>query len=114
MKFLAKGATGLRGRRSAFYSVVPFTVTDLAPSFNRCPLAEIKSPLTVKSHLESVRLRSDFFSHQRMPAEVVNIHREHVESFPTDQLAHWKPAQPTTTAGGELGFLYLKKARWLK
>jgi len=63
----------------------------LARSFNRSLLAQNKSPRTIQSYGEAVRLFGEFLAAQGMPTNVADIHREHVESFLADVLAHWKP-----------------------
>jgi len=63
----------------------------LAESFRRSLLAENRSPMTVKSYMEAIRLLDDFLTAKRMPAQIEHITREHVEAFIADQLARLKP-----------------------
>jgi len=63
----------------------------LARSFTRSLLAQNKSPRTIQSYGEAVRLFGEYLAAQGMPTNVADIHREHVESFLADVLAHWKP-----------------------
>lgn len=63
----------------------------LARSFHRSLLAQNKSPRTVQSYGEAVRLFGEFLAAKGMPTTVADIRREHVESFLADVLAQWKP-----------------------
>ena len=62
------------------------TIQILLPSFQRGLLAQNKSPMTVKTYLESLRLLDGFLENQGMPQIVAHLHREHVESFIADLL----------------------------
>jgi site-specific recombinase XerD len=64
----------------------------LARSFERSLLAANRSPRTVQSYLEAVRLFGEYLTAQGMPTNCNDIHREHVESFMADLLEKWKPA----------------------
>jgi site-specific recombinase XerD len=57
------------------------TYFGLTESFKRSLLAENKSPRTVETYGEALRLFGDFL-----------LEREHVEAFIADLLAKWKPA----------------------
>jgi site-specific recombinase XerD len=70
----------------------PTALTALIKSFERSLLAVDKSPLTVKSYRDSLRLFGEFLVERGMPTGVEAISREHVEEFLTDQLRRWKPA----------------------
>jgi site-specific recombinase XerD len=61
-------------------------------SFRRHLKAANLSPSTVRTYTEAVELLARFLSSQGMPREVMNVRREHVEAFITDQLERWKPA----------------------
>src|SRR5690348_12622684 len=64
----------------------------LARSFERSLLATNRSPRTIQSYLEAVRLLGEFLTAQGMPTNVAGIRCEHVEAFMADLLARWKPA----------------------
>lgn len=64
----------------------------LAESFRRSLLAENKSPRTVETYGEALRLFGGFLVKQGMPTNVSGLSREHVESFITDILERQKPA----------------------
>ena len=64
----------------------------LSQSFRRSLLAENKSPRTVATYDEAVRLFAGFLERNGMPPDVGNIRREHVEAFIAELLARWKPA----------------------
>ena len=68
------------------------TLETLMPSFRRALLAQNKSPMTVKTYTESVRLLNAFLVGEGMPQVVAALTREHVETFIADQLASRKPA----------------------
>jgi site-specific recombinase XerD len=80
----------------------------LIKSFERSLLAVNKSPLTVKSYRDSLRLFSEFLAEQGMPNSVEAISREHVEEFLTDQLRRWKPATAHVRYNGLRAFF-----KWL-
>lgn len=63
--------------------------TELATSFKRALLAQNKSPRTIETYLEGVRLLGEFLSRTSMPQEVTAITREHVEEFIGSLLAHY-------------------------
>ena len=64
----------------------------LAASFRRHLLAENKSPRTVETYGDGIRLFGEFLAEQGMPADVAHVRREHVEAFIAALLARWKPA----------------------
>ena len=68
------------------------TVDNLRDSYLRGLQAQNKSPKTTKTYMESLGLFQRFLAAQGMPQQVTSIRREHVESFITDVLAHWKPS----------------------
>jgi site-specific recombinase XerD len=70
----------------------PSGIRVLGDSFRRSLLAENKSPRTVQTYMEALRLFGAFLADKGMPTEIPNIRREHVESFIADLLARWKPA----------------------
>jgi site-specific recombinase XerD len=51
-----------------------------------------KSPNTIKAYREAVDQMARFLAAKGMPTAVVNIRREHVEAFITDQLERLRPA----------------------
>src|SRR5690606_16112839 len=65
---------------------------NLTESFRRSLLAQNKSPKTIKTYLDALRLLGEHLERQGMPTDVPAIHREHVESFIADVLARHKPA----------------------
>ena len=64
----------------------------LTESFRRKLLAENKSPRTIQTYGEALRLFGAFVAHQGMPTDVGHLRREHVEAFIADLLARYKPA----------------------
>jgi len=64
----------------------------LAGSFRRKLLAENKSPRTVQTYGDALRLFGEFLVDRGMPLALPHIRREHVEAFVTDQLARYRPA----------------------
>lgn len=53
--------------------------------------ARNRSPRTIRSYVETVRLFRTFLTTVGMPTQVDRITREHVEAFIADQLDRWKP-----------------------
>jgi len=68
------------------------TLAVLSESFKRSLLAENKSPKTIKSYMEALRVLDRFLESKGMPRHVGSLRREHVEAFIADVLARWKPA----------------------
>lgn len=64
----------------------------LSKSFQRSMLASNKSPKTVETYLEALRLFGEYLATQGMPQDVAHMRREHVESFIAHLLERWKPA----------------------
>src|SRR5215472_1195894 len=64
----------------------------LARSFERSLLATNRSPRTIQSYLEAVRLLGEYLTAQGMPTSCGAIRREHVESFMSELLAQHKTA----------------------
>ena len=64
----------------------------LAQSFARHLRAGNRSPKTVKTYMESVRLFDRFLTERGMPRNVTSVRRDHVESYIEDVLARFKPA----------------------
>jgi len=77
---------------TAELAVLPSGYSLLVRSFRRSILAENKSPRTVQTYEEALRLFGAFLSAHGMPTDVATIHREHVESFIAELLAKYKPA----------------------
>jgi site-specific recombinase XerD len=67
-------------------------VSTNAASFSRSLRASNRSPMTIKSYLEATRQLDEFLADRRMPRDVANVRREHVEAFIDDQLTRLKPA----------------------
>ena len=59
----------------------------LAESFKRTLLAENKSPRTIETYGEALRLFSVFLRQRGMPTSVSHVKREHVDAFMADLLA---------------------------
>lgn len=64
----------------------------LAQSFKRSLLAENKSKRTVETYMEAVNGLRRYLLDQGMPTDPNVLAREHVESFITHLLEHWKPS----------------------
>ena len=64
----------------------------LTESFRRKLLAENKSPRTIQTYGEALRLFGEFLADRGMPTQVEDVTREHVEAFIADLLARFKPA----------------------
>jgi site-specific recombinase XerD len=64
----------------------------LAQSFKRSLLAENKSKRTVETYMEAVNGLRRFLIEQGMPTDPTVLTREHVGSFITHLLEHWKPS----------------------
>jgi len=64
----------------------------LVTSFRRKLLAENKSPRTLETYGEALRLFGDFLAEQGMPSTIAGIHREHVETFIAGLLERYQPA----------------------
>ena len=76
------------GRRTAS----PGVIRVLALSWEISLEAANKSPRTVRTYLESLRLFDDHLEGRGMPQEAAKIRREHVEDFIAEILRRWKPA----------------------
>ena len=61
-------------------------------SFARHIRAENLSPATLVAYVGATRQCYRYLVDQGMPLDVAKVRREHVESFITDLLDHWKPA----------------------
>jgi len=66
-------------------------ISELERGFDLSLRARNRSPKTVKSYLEAVRLFRAFLARVGMPTQVDKITREHVEAFIAEQLSLWKP-----------------------
>lgn len=64
----------------------------LVESFRRKLLAENKSPRTVQTYGEGLRLFGEFLEAHGMPLTLAHIRREHVEAFTTHLLTRYRPA----------------------
>lgn len=62
-----------------------------ARSWGRHLRAANLSARTIQSYLEAVDRLTEYLAANGMPMDVAAIHREHVEAFQEDLLAHWKP-----------------------
>lgn len=74
--------------------VVELAVNDLAElerGFDLSLRARNRSPKTIKSYVETVRLLRSFLISVGMPTQIDRITHEHVEAFVADQLQRWKP-----------------------
>ena len=63
-----------------------------AALFARHLRAGDRSPRTIDSYLDAVRLFDAFLADRGMPRDIASIRREHIEAFVEDQLARLKPA----------------------
>ena len=68
------------------------TFFGLTESFKRSLLAENKSPRTVQTYGEGLRLFGEFLVREQLPTDAEAIKREHVEAFIGHLLERWKPA----------------------
>jgi site-specific recombinase XerD len=64
----------------------------LEESLARALRASNRSPRTVRSYGDAVRLLTDFLHDSGMPTAAAHVHREHVEAFIEEQLSRRKPA----------------------
>ena len=83
-------------------------VSDLAvnvESFARHLRAKNLSPRIQQTYHESVMQFASFLASKGMPQELVNIRREHVESFIEDLLTKWKPATANNRFRGLQSFM---------
>jgi site-specific recombinase XerD len=64
---------------------------ELERGFELSLRARNRSPRTIKSYVEAVRLLRAFLVEVGMPTEADRIGREHVEAFIADQLERWRP-----------------------
>ena len=64
---------------------------ELERGFELSLRARNRSPRTIKSYLEAIRLFRAFLEQMGMPTEIDRINREHVEAFIADQLERWRP-----------------------
>lgn len=78
--------------KAAFDRPSPSDIRILAPSFRRSLLAKNRSPRTVQSYGEALRLFSDYLESHGMPMDIDRETREHVETFIADLLSRFKPA----------------------
>ncbi len=76
----------------------------LAESFRRSLLAENKSPRTIETYGEALRLLDAFLARRDLPRDPRQIKREHVEAFLAEQLARWKPATASNRYRGLRSF----------
>jgi site-specific recombinase XerC len=68
----------------------------MAVSFELALHARNRSPSTIKSYMEAVRIFEAFLVERGMPTTVGSITREHVETFIADQLHRWVPTTAAT------------------
>jgi site-specific recombinase XerD len=64
----------------------------LVTSFRRKLLAENKSPRTLQTYGEALRLFGDYLAEQGMPGTIAAIRREHIEAFIARLLERYRPA----------------------
>ena len=83
---------------------MPRDLRALAISYRRHLLAENRSPQTIKSYLDSIRIFALFLNGNGMPTNPEEISREHVESFVADQLARHRPNSAGTRIGAVKAF----------
>lgn len=78
--------------RALAMRAVPLEFRSLIASFRRTLMAENKSPRTVQTYCEAVRLLGEYLATNGMPTDPTVVAREHVESFMADILSRFKPA----------------------
>lgn len=66
-------------------------IAELERGFTLSLQARNRSPKTIKSYIEAMRLFREFLIRVGMPTEVDRIGRDNVEAFIADQLVQWKP-----------------------
>ncbi len=66
-------------------------IEELERGFTLSLRARNRSPKTIKSYVEAVRLFREFLVRMGMPTEIDKITREHVEAFIAEQLERWRP-----------------------
>jgi len=64
---------------------------ELERGFELSLRARNRSPKTIKSYVEAVRLFRGFLVEVGMPTQIDRIGREHVEAFIANQLERWRP-----------------------
>jgi integrase/recombinase XerC len=64
----------------------------LNESFRRTLAAENKSPRTIETYTDAVRLLVTFCEATGRPVTARELAREHIQDFLADQLARWKPS----------------------
>jgi site-specific recombinase XerD len=79
-------------QRSATTTAMIGDLPDLAGSFARHLRASNLSPKTVETYGDACEQFASFLTERGMPTDVVNIRREHVETFIEYLLERWKPA----------------------
>ena len=71
---------------------IPGSYRALTDSFRLHLRSERKSPRTIQTYGEALRLFGEYVAERGMPSDVSAIRREHVEAFIADLLARFKPA----------------------
>ncbi|MGB7052710.1 MAG: tyrosine-type recombinase/integrase [Acidimicrobiales bacterium] len=66
-------------------------VGELERGFALSLWARNRSPKTVKSYTETLRIFREFLAEKGMPTQIDKLTREHVEAFIHDQLSRWRP-----------------------
>ncbi|MGI8829272.1 MAG: tyrosine-type recombinase/integrase [Candidatus Limnocylindria bacterium] len=75
---------------------LPTPYLEFVKSWGRSLRSAHRSPATLKVYLGAAAELGAFLDRQGMPTDVVNITREHVEEFITDQLARHRPQTAAT------------------
>ena len=71
---------------------IPGSYRALTDSFRLHLRSERKSPRTIQTYGEALRLFGAYVAERGMPSDVAALRREHVEAFIADLLARFKPA----------------------
>ncbi len=71
-------------------------LTGLVTSFERTLQAENKSPNTIRSYLEGIRLLGQFMAARGLPTDVGSIERGHIEAWLAHQLQTCRPSSALT------------------
>lgn len=79
-------------------------VAELAHGFQLALRARRRSPKTIKSYMEAVRLYREFAVQAGFATTADRINRDHVETFIADQVERWRPSTALTRYGALMQF----------
>jgi hypothetical protein len=83
----------------------PDTIDVNLAAFLRSLRAEHKSEKTIETYREAVVQLSAFLAVRRMPVEVRDLRREHIEAWMIELLSRWKPATVNNRCRGLQAFI---------